>query len=195
MKVRKKRIILYVSLFIVSMLVSAFAISAFADSEEIVEMSVSYEQTAVLDHNQYVINIPSTLSFEEGETTKVFNITADSGYDLEDGYQVNVYLTPSNYYDSYNSPQLYLYLDGNNASTNYKFAYTVNANGTEGYDAAIKETTADSTPLFKLTNRGVDTTANGVVTLTHLPNYSTSYQNMYGGTYTGVLRFKIVGSN
>lgn len=80
----KKHICLFATLFLMSTLISATMVVAFADTQQ--STAITYTSLSPEEKNNYTINIPSTLQIT-GDSTPL-NISVEDGYSLESDYRV-----------------------------------------------------------------------------------------------------------
>lgn len=187
----KKHICLFATLFLMSTLISATMVVAFADTQQ--STAITYTSLSPEEKNNYTINIPSTLQIT-GDSTPL-NISVEDGYSLESDYRVTVTITEDSFtnYDAalgeqnpYDSNNLIrLYLDGDTNSSYYYSLATKNS--------ANKYLNAWNPYVFRFTSNGIDSSMDGALSLTKFENGSTDKNYKEAGNFTGTITFNIYG--
>lgn len=94
----KRHLHLYVALFLISLLLSATIISAYAaDSQQ--TTTITYEAPASAEENIYEILIPSSMEILHNEDGKAIYVEISDNYHLTPSYVVHVDLAPSSFND------------------------------------------------------------------------------------------------
>ncbi|HIT91085.1 MAG TPA: hypothetical protein IAC41_11810 [Candidatus Merdenecus merdavium] len=189
----KKHLRLYIALFLVSMLISATAIMAYAANQQ--TTTVTYTALSPEEKNHYEVVIPSAiqLNADGGSMT----VSVADGYELESDYQVNVSISA----DSWEK-----ITSGTSLSTTSTYNYKLHLNGDKSSPYYLKLdlttstgkaiTPSTSTKVLCFRQTGIYSEANGsdgTITFTRAAG-STDKNYKEAGDFSGTLTFNISGS-
>lgn len=101
---------LYAMIMSLCLLVAAFPLSVFADDTEITsdgQAVTNLTFTTEQGHgssNNFIVHIPTSISWDEGDTT--FYISLDESSTLDEGFKVTVDVDPISFYDNVSTLRL-----------------------------------------------------------------------------------------
>lgn len=189
----KKHIRLYAALFLVSMLISATMVVAYANTQATTD--VIYKALSPDEKNHYEINIPSSVEItENGGSTQ---ITIEEGYDLESDYQVAVALDKSTWAEhevqlgspSYGTKSVYCFeMPLQEKSSNYVLAMDLK----NSKDVLLSPT--NNKPVVFRSTGIYEPYGDGTIKFIRNTEYSTDKKYKEAGTFKGTLNFVIEGS-
>ncbi len=188
----KKYLHLYAALFLVSLLVSATVISAYAAPDSQQTTTITYNVPSAAERNTYEINIPSSVDISYGEIEKEIPITINDNYNLESSYTVYVDVAKSTFNTNPES-NIYKYVRLYNASTrDYYYALELkNSNDNQLYYKYNDDTTKNLCVASFHSDSSQNT--GGILKLSYVGEKSndTSYHD--SASYTGSITFDIYG--
>lgn len=186
----KKHLHLYAALFLVSLLLSATVISAYAAPDSQQTTTITYNVPSAAERNTYEINIPSTVDISYGETEKEIPITINDNYNLESSYTVYVDVAKSSFNAGSDEVGVYKYVRLiNTADKNYYYTLALNdSNDTQIYYRSGSQNLAVAT-----FHSDSSQNTGGILKISYVGGESndTSYHD--SASYTGSITFDIYG--
>lgn len=186
----KKYLHLYAALFLVSLLVSATIISAYAAPDSQQTTTITYNVPSAAERNTYEINIPSSVDISYGETEKEIPITINDSYNLESSYTVYVDVSFSSFNAGADDVGVYQYVKLFN--TKSKDYY---------YTLALADST-DSKIYYRSSSQNLDVATfhsdssqntGGILKLSYVGEKSNDTTYHDSASYTGSITFNIYG--
>lgn len=186
----KRHLHLYVALFLISLLLSATIISAYAaDSQQ--TTTITYEAPASAEENIYEILIPSSMEILHNEDGKAIYVEISDNYHLTPSYVVHVDLAPSSFNDDSSATGKNQYIRLYN-TVNHNYYYTLYP--TDSSSNPLYYSSDGNSYLDVATFHSDKSKNTGGALLLYYASEESNYTTYHGAaTYTGSVTFDIYG--
>ena len=186
----KRHLHLYVALFLISLLLSATIISAYAaDSQQ--TTTITYEAPASAEENIYEILIPSSMEILYNEDGKAIYVEISDNSHLTPSYVVHVDLAPSSFNDDSSATGKNQYIRLYNA-VNHNYYYTLYP--TDSSSNPLYYSSDGNSYLDVATFHSDKSKNTGGALLLYYASEESNYTTYHGAaTYTGSVTFDIYG--
>ena len=186
----KRHLHLYVALFLISLLLSATIISAYAaDSQQ--TTTITYEAPASAEENIYEILIPSSMEILHNEDGKAIYVEISDNYHLTPSYVVHVDLAPSSFNDDSSATGKNQYIRLYN-TVNHNYYYTLYP--TDSSSNPLYYSSDGNSYLDVATFHSDKSKNTGGALLLYYASEESNYTTYHGAaTYTGSVTFDICG--
>lgn len=186
----KRHLHLYVTLFLISLLLSSTIISVYAaDSQQ--TTTITYKAPASAEENIYEILIPSSIEILYNENAKGIYVTIADNYHLTPSHVVHVDLAPSSFNDDSSVTGKNQYIRLYN-TVNHNYYYTLSATDSS-YNPLYYSSDGDSYLEVATFHSDKSKNTGGSLNLNYASEES-NYTTYHGAaTYTGSVTFDIYG--